>query len=115
MRRRRSRVDGIASSSRMFLVSFDGSATSNSSSDSSSRSSTSSISEPVPSGSRTDCGIESKWKLQSEQAAVEELKRRAIIEVGETTIKGIPSATLNIGFKGNVGEQPELKQLAEHA
>jgi hypothetical protein len=71
------------------------------------------LTDTVLTGIVRDCGIESKWKLQSEQAAVEELKRRIIIETGETIIKGIPSATLNIGFKGTVGEQRELKILAE--
>lgn len=71
------------------------------------------LTDTVLTGIVRDCGIESKWKLQSEHAAVEELKRRAIIEAGETTIKGIPTATLNIGFKGSVGEQPDLKALAE--
>jgi hypothetical protein len=71
------------------------------------------LTDAVLTGIVRDCGIESKWKLQSEQAAVEELKRRIIIETGETIIKGIPSATLNIGFKGTVGEQRELKILAE--
>lgn len=71
------------------------------------------LTETVLTGIVRDCGIESKWKLESEQAAVEELKRRVIIEAGETTLKGVPTATLNIGFKGNVGEQRDLKALAE--
>jgi len=71
------------------------------------------LTETVLTGIVRDCGIESKWKLASEQAAVEEIKRRIIIEKGETVIKGIPTATLNIGFKGNVGEQPQLRMLAE--
>ena len=71
------------------------------------------LTDAVLTGIVRDCGIESKWKFQSEQAAVEELKRRAIIEAGETTLKGVPTATLNVGFKGNVGEQRELKILAE--
>ena len=71
------------------------------------------LTDTVLTGIVRDCGIESKWKLQSEQAAVEELKRRVIIEAGETTLRGVPTATLNIGFKGNVGEQRELKMLAE--
>jgi len=71
------------------------------------------LTDTVLTGIVRDCGIEPKWKLPSEQAAVEELKRRAIIEKGETVIKGIPSATLNIGFKGTVGEQRDLKMLAE--
>jgi hypothetical protein len=71
------------------------------------------LTDTVLTGIVRDCGIESKWKLASEQAAVEELKRRAIIEEGETVLKGIPTATLNIGFKGTVGEQPELRMLSE--
>jgi hypothetical protein len=68
--------------------------------------------DTVLTGIVRDCGIESAWKFESEQAAVEEIKRRVFIETGETVIKGIPTATLNIGFKGTVGEQPELKLLA---
>jgi len=71
------------------------------------------LTDTVLTGIVRDCGIESKWKLDSEQAAVEEIKRRIFIEEGETVIKGIPTATLNIGFKGTVGEQPDLKLLAE--
>ncbi|HEY1120543.1 MAG TPA: hypothetical protein VGE67_03050 [Haloferula sp.] len=71
------------------------------------------LTDTVLTGIVRDCGIESKWKLQSEQTAIEELKRRVIIEAGETTLKGVPTATLNIGFKGNVGEQRELKMLSE--
>jgi hypothetical protein len=71
------------------------------------------LTETVLTGIVRDCSIESKWKLESEQAAVEEIKRRVIIEEGETVLKGIPTATLNIGFKGTVGEQPELKMLAQ--
>ena len=71
------------------------------------------LTESVLTGIVRDCGIESKWKLESEQAAVEEIKRRVIIEEGETVIRGIPTATLNVGFKGTVGEQPELRSLAE--
>jgi hypothetical protein len=71
------------------------------------------LTDTVLTGIVRDCNIESKWKLQSEHVAVEELKRRVIIEAGETTLKGVPTATLNIGFKGNVGEQRDLKALAE--
>jgi hypothetical protein len=71
------------------------------------------LTDTILTGVARDCGIETKWKLESEQAALEELKRRVFIETGETVIKGIPSATLNIGVKGTVGEQPELKMLAE--
>jgi len=71
------------------------------------------LTDAVLTGIARDCGIESKWKLESEQVALEELKRRVFIETGETVIKGIPTATLNIGVKGNVGEQQELRQLAE--
>ena len=71
------------------------------------------LTDAVLTGIVRDCGIEWKWKLASEQAAVEELKQRVFIERGESVFKGIPTATLNIGFKGTVAEQPELKALAE--
>lgn len=60
-----------------------------------------------------DCNITSKWELPSEEAAVEELKRRMIFEAGETKIKGIPTATLNIGFKGKVSEHDDLQALSQ--
>ena len=59
-----------------------------------------------------DCDITNKWKLASEEVAVEDIKRRIIFEAGETKIKGIPTATLNIGFKGKVSEHKELVALA---
>lgn len=60
-----------------------------------------------------DCNITSKWALASEEAAVEEIKRRVIFEAGETKVKGIPTATLNIGFKGKVSEHKDLVALAQ--
>lgn len=71
------------------------------------------LTDAVLTGIARDCGIEAKWKLGSEQAAVEELKKRVIIEAGETRMQGIPTATLNIGFKGIAAETSELKALAE--
>ena len=71
------------------------------------------LKDAVLTGIVRDCGIESKWKLASEQAAVDELRKRVIIEAGETRIKGIPTATLNIGFKGIAAETNDLKMLAE--
>lgn len=50
-----------------------------------------------------DCQIREKWKLASDEAAVAELKERAFIEHGQGTI--------DIGFKGVIGEQQELKDL----
>ncbi len=60
-----------------------------------------------------DCNVEGKWKLSSEQAAVDELRKRVILESGETLIKGIPVPTLNIGFKGIAAEHNDLNILAE--
>ena len=60
-----------------------------------------------------DCNIEGKWKLPSEQAALEELRKRVVLEAGETRIKGMPVPTLNIGFKGIAAEHDELNALAE--
>ncbi|MCW1887363.1 hypothetical protein OKA04_21680 [Luteolibacter flavescens] len=71
------------------------------------------LTETVLTGIARDCGIEAIWELGSEQAAVEELRRRVVIEEGETTYKGIPTSTLNVGFRGIVAERPELIELAE--
>jgi hypothetical protein len=71
------------------------------------------LTDAILTGIVRDTGIEAKWKLPSEQAAVEELRKRVILEAGETRLKGIPTATLNIGFKGIAAETHELKMLAE--
>ena len=60
-----------------------------------------------------DCNITTTWGLASEQAAVEEVKRRLIFEAGETKLKGIPTQTLNIGFKGKVSEHDDLVRLSQ--
>lgn len=60
-----------------------------------------------------DCNITNKWKLASEEVAVEDIKRRMIFEAGETKINGIPTATLNIGFRGKVSEHKDLVALAQ--
>lgn len=71
------------------------------------------LTDEVLTGVVRDCDVQGKWKLSSEEAAVEELRKRVFIDIGETSFKGIPTATLNIGFKGKVGERPELDALAE--
>lgn len=71
------------------------------------------LTDEILTGLVRDCDVQGKWKLPSEEAAVEELRKRVFIDVGETLFKGIPAATLNIGFKGKVGESHELDLLAE--
>ena len=71
------------------------------------------LTDEVLTGVVRDCDVQGKWELVSEEAAVEELRKRVFIEEGETLFKGIPAATLNIGFKGKVGESRELDLLAE--
>jgi hypothetical protein len=71
------------------------------------------LTDEILTGVVRDCDVEGKWKLPSEAAAVEELRKRVIIEAGETRIKGMPVATLNIGFKGIAAEHDELNALAE--
>ena len=70
------------------------------------------ITDPILIGLVRDCNIEKQWKLPSEQAAVEELKKRVIFKPGETTIQGIKMETLNIGFNGIVSEHRELQSLS---
>lgn len=71
------------------------------------------LTDEILTGVVRDCDIEGKWKLPSEQAAIEELRKRVVLESGETRIKGIPVATLNIGFKGIAAEHDDLNALAE--
>ncbi|WP_193210616.1 hypothetical protein [Luteolibacter marinus] len=71
------------------------------------------LTDVILTGIVRDCNVESKWELPSEQAAVEELKKRVIIEAGETRIKGVPTPTLNIGFSGIAAEHNDLNALAE--
>jgi len=71
------------------------------------------LTDTILTGVVRDCNIEQKWKLSSEQGAVEELRRRVIFEAGETNIKGIPTPTLNIGFRGKVAEHDDLAALAQ--
>ena len=71
------------------------------------------LTDEILTGVVRDCDVQGKWKLPSEEAAVEELRKRVFIDVGETAFKGIPAATLNIGFKDKAGERDELDLLAE--
>lgn len=71
------------------------------------------LTDVVLTGVVRDCGIESKWDLPSEEAALEELRKRVVIEAGETRINGVPTPTLNIGFTGIAAEQDVLNALAE--
>lgn len=71
------------------------------------------LTDTVLTGIIRDTGIVAKWKLSSEAVALEELKKRVIIEAGETRMQGIPTATLNIGFRGIAAETSDLKMLAE--
>ena len=70
------------------------------------------VTDTILAGVVRDCNIEQKWKLSSEEAAVAEIKRRMIFEAGETNVKGVPMATLNIGFRGKVSEHSDLQALA---
>jgi hypothetical protein len=60
-----------------------------------------------------DCGIVSKWGLPSESAAVEELRKRAILRSGTDLIEGIHTDTLQIGFQGVVAEHDDLQALSK--
>jgi hypothetical protein len=60
-----------------------------------------------------DCGIVSKWGLPSESAAVEELRKRAILRSGTDQIEGVYTDTLQIGFKGVVAEHEDLEALTK--
>ena len=71
------------------------------------------LTDVVLTGVVRDCNIEAKWELPSEEAAVEELRKRAVIEAGETRINGVPTPTLNIGFTGIAAEHDDLNRLAE--
>ena len=71
------------------------------------------IADDILTGLVRDCDVLVKWELPSEDAAIEELKKRVFIEAGEILVKGVPVPTLNIGFRGKVSERADLDQLAE--
>ena len=72
------------------------------------------LTDTILTGVVRDCDIERKWNHPSEQAAVEDLRRRAIFEAGETDLgKGMKVPTLNIGFRGKKGEHEDLEALAK--
>jgi hypothetical protein len=71
------------------------------------------ITDAILTGVVRDCDVQGKWKLASEGAAVAELRNRVFVDEGETYFNGVPAATLNIGFRGKIGERVELDQFAE--
>lgn len=71
------------------------------------------LTDEILTGVVRDCDVQGKWELPSEEAAVEELRKRVFIDAGETVYRGIPAATLNIGFNGKAGERAVLDLLAE--
>ncbi len=72
------------------------------------------LTDEILTGLVRDRDLERKWEYPSEQAAVEDLKRRAIFEAGETDMgKGMKMPTLNIGFRGKRSEQAELQALSK--
>lgn len=71
------------------------------------------LTDAILTGVARDCDIERKWDLSGEKEAVADLRRRVILEAGETRMNGVPTPTMNIGFRGTVGERPELNALSE--
>lgn len=61
-----------------------------------------------------DTDVAAVWKLGSEEAAIDELNKRAFVEAGEAPVPGggrVPS--LNIGFRGIRSENAMLRNLAD--
>jgi hypothetical protein len=71
------------------------------------------LTDAILTGVVRDCNIVSKWGLPSESAAVEELRRRAIIESKSDKINDIETETLRIGFNGVVAEHQQLRDLSQ--
>lgn len=71
------------------------------------------LTDTILTGVVRDCNVQGKWKLPTEESAVQELKNRVFVDEGEIVVNGVPAATLNIGFRGKVGEQVILDQLSE--
>lgn len=71
------------------------------------------LTDTILTGVVRDCNVQGKWNLATEEAAVQELKNRVFVDEGEIVVNGVPAATLNIGFRGKVGEQVILDQLSE--
>lgn len=71
------------------------------------------LTDAILTGLVRDCDIVSKWDLPSESAAVEELRRRAIVKVDKDKINEIEVDALRIGFNGVVAEHAELQDLSQ--
>lgn len=70
------------------------------------------LTDAILTGVVRDCDVQGEWELPSEEAAVAELRKRVFIDAGEFMVKGMPVATLNIGFRGTVGQKDFLDRLA---
>jgi hypothetical protein len=70
------------------------------------------LTDAILTGVVRDCDVQGEWELPSEEAAVAELRKRVFIDAGERMVKGMPVATLNIGFRGTVGQKDYLDRLA---
>jgi hypothetical protein len=71
------------------------------------------LTDAILTGVVRDCDVQGKWQLPSEESAVADLKNRVFVDEGEIVVNGVPAATLNIGFRGKVGEREMLDDLAE--
>lgn len=61
-----------------------------------------------------DTNVASAWNLGSEEAAVEELSKRAFVEVGEApSPSGGRAPSLNVGFRGIRAENGMLRTLTD--
>jgi hypothetical protein len=70
------------------------------------------LTDAILTGVVRDCDVQGEWELASEEAAVAELRKRVFVDAGEFMVKGMPVPTLNVGFKGTVGQKAYLDRLA---
>ncbi len=71
------------------------------------------LTDTILTGVVRDCNVQGMWQLPTEESAVQELKNRVFVDEGEIVVNGVPAATLNIGFRGKIGERVILDQLSE--
>ncbi len=70
------------------------------------------LTDAILTGVARDCDVQGEWEMPSEEAAVAELRKRVFVDAGERMVKGMPVASLNIGFRGTVGQKEYLDRLS---
>jgi hypothetical protein len=71
------------------------------------------LTDAILTGVVRDCNIVTKWDLPSESAAVEELRKRAIVEAEVDKINNVETEVLRIGVRGVVAEHEDLHAISK--